>query len=149
LSSEKAYVTVPLDTKAPLASPALTGTPTAPTAAAGTNTTQIATTAFVTNAVSQGFSANDAMVFKGTLGSTNGSVLSLPTNSYQAGWTYRVADAGTYAGDYCEVGDLIIAIKDGPSSGSSVVNADWAKVEHNIDGAVHMGHAGNDIGGTT
>jgi hypothetical protein len=36
-----------LDTKAPLASPALTGTPTAPTAAADTSTTQIATTAFV------------------------------------------------------------------------------------------------------
>lgn len=41
-----------LGLKAPLASPALTGTPTAPTAAAGTNTTQIATTAFVTSAVS-------------------------------------------------------------------------------------------------
>lgn len=36
-----------LDTKAPLASPALTGTPTAPTAATNTNNTQIATTAFV------------------------------------------------------------------------------------------------------
>ena len=36
-----------LDNKAPLASPALTGTPTAPTAAANTNTTQIATTAYV------------------------------------------------------------------------------------------------------
>jgi len=43
---------VELDKKAPLASPALTGTPTAPTAAAGTNTTQLATTAFVTAAVS-------------------------------------------------------------------------------------------------
>ena len=37
---------------APKASPTFTGTPTAPTAAAGTNTTQIATTAFVQNAVS-------------------------------------------------------------------------------------------------
>ena len=37
---------------APLASPTLTGTPAAPTAAAGTNTTQLATTAFVTNALS-------------------------------------------------------------------------------------------------
>ena len=33
-------------------SPALTGTPTAPTATTGTNTTQIATTSFVTNAIS-------------------------------------------------------------------------------------------------
>jgi len=36
-----------LDSKAPLASPALTGVPTAPTAAANTNTTQVATTAYV------------------------------------------------------------------------------------------------------
>ena len=40
-----------LSTYAPLSSPALTGTPTSPTAAQGTNTTQIATTAFVTDAV--------------------------------------------------------------------------------------------------
>lgn len=153
LSSEKAYVTVPLDTKAPLASPALTGTPTAPTAAAGTNSTQIATTAFVANAVSQGVSqgiaANDAMVFKGTIGSTNGSVSSLPTNNYSAGWTYRVADAGTYAGDYCEVGDLIIAVADGPTSGSTITNSHWAKIEHNIDGALYktnsVTYSGNKV----
>jgi hypothetical protein len=36
-----------LQSKAPLASPALTGTPSAPTAAIDTNTTQVATTAFV------------------------------------------------------------------------------------------------------
>lgn len=36
---------------APLASPALTGVPTVPTATAGTNTTQIASTAFVTSAI--------------------------------------------------------------------------------------------------
>ena len=41
-----------LNDKAPLLSPTLTGTPLAPTANAGTNTTQIATTAFVTTAVS-------------------------------------------------------------------------------------------------
>ncbi|EET9799890.1 tail fiber protein [Escherichia coli] len=40
------------DTKAPLASPALTGVPTAPTAAQGTNNTQIATTAYVRAAIS-------------------------------------------------------------------------------------------------
>ena len=43
----KSQVDSLLNTKAPLASPALTGTPTAPTAAPATNTTQIATTAFV------------------------------------------------------------------------------------------------------
>jgi hypothetical protein len=41
-----------LDAKAALASPSFTGTPIAPTAAAGTNTTQLATTSFVTSAVS-------------------------------------------------------------------------------------------------
>jgi len=40
-----------LDGKAPLASPDFTGTPTAPTAATGTNTTQVATTAFVKDAI--------------------------------------------------------------------------------------------------
>lgn len=43
-----------LDLKAPLASPTFTGTPKAPTAAAGTNTTQLATTAFVGTAVTNG-----------------------------------------------------------------------------------------------
>lgn len=40
--------------KAPLVSPTFTGTPAGPTAGAGTNTTQLATTAFVTAAVSAG-----------------------------------------------------------------------------------------------
>jgi hypothetical protein len=40
-----------LNLKAPIGSPAFTGIPLAPTATAGTNTTQIATTAFVTSAL--------------------------------------------------------------------------------------------------
>ena len=36
----------------------------------------------------------------------------------------------------CEVGDLIIAIKDGPSTGTVVVNADWTVAQTNIDGSV-------------
>jgi len=40
-----------IGTKADTASPTFTGTPAAPTAALGTSTTQLATTAFVTNAV--------------------------------------------------------------------------------------------------
>jgi hypothetical protein len=43
-----------LNLKAPLASPSLSGTPTAPTASSGTNSTQLATTAFVQNALSTG-----------------------------------------------------------------------------------------------
>jgi hypothetical protein len=58
--------THPTDTsRAPLASPGLTGTPTAPTAAGGTNTTQLATTAFVQNAIS-GIGADPWTVVKRT-----------------------------------------------------------------------------------
>ena len=75
--------------------------------------------------------ANDAMVFKGTLG-TGGTVTALPS-TYQTGWTYRVITAGTYAGQVCEVGDLIIAIADASGDGS---NDDWTIAQTNIDGAV-------------
>lgn len=43
-------IDVALDTKADIASPALTGAPTAPTAPTGTSTNRIATTAFVNSA---------------------------------------------------------------------------------------------------
>ncbi len=118
--------------KAPLASPALSGTPTAPTAGAGTSTTQLATTAFVAQAVAQALAAGDALVFKGTLG-TGGTVTALPT-TYSVGWTYRVITAGTYAGAVCEVGDLITAIM--PRSGSGNLNTDWTVVQTNLNGAL-------------
>lgn len=113
-------------TYAPLASPALTGTPTAPTAANGTNTTQIATTAFVNNTLSY----VNAMRFKGTLG-TGGTITTLPA-SHEAGDTYRVITAGTWAGNYCEVGTLIICVQDG----NTASDTDWTSVETNEDGAV-------------
>lgn len=115
---------------APLASPTFTGTPKAPTAAATTNTTQIATTAFVQNAIKNQLSANDAMVFKGTLG-TDGTVKSLPA-THEAGWTYRVVTAGMYASYTCEVGDMVICIKDGNTDDVT----HWTVVQTNIDGAI-------------
>jgi hypothetical protein len=48
-----------VNTKADLASPALTGVPTSPTASPGTNTTQVATTAFVTAADTAILAANN------------------------------------------------------------------------------------------
>lgn len=111
---------------------ALTGTPTAPTAAPGTNTTQIATTQFVTNAISNGIAASDAMIFKGTLG-TGGNPGTLP-KTYSTGWTYRVIEAGTYAGQQCEIGDLVIALEN--RSGSGNQDADWTVAQTNIDGAI-------------
>ncbi len=76
--------------------------------------------------------ANDAMVFKGTIG-TGGTVTALPT-THQAGWAYRVITAATYAGKACEIGDLLIAIVD--RSGSSNTDDDWTAVQTNLDGAV-------------
>jgi len=111
---------------AKLASPAFSGTPTAPTATNGTSTTQIATTEFVNNTLAYA----NAMTFKGTLG-TGGTVTALPA-SHNAGDTYRVITAGTWAGKYCEVGTLIICITDGTATN----DAHWTSVETNEDGAV-------------
>ena len=58
--------------------------------------------------------AADAMIFKGTLG-VSGTATGLP-DTHNAGWTYRVTTAGTYAGKVCEVGDLIICVTDGTSA---------------------------------
>lgn len=113
--------------KADISSPSFTGTPTAPTAAAGTNTTQIATTAFVMNAMQTG----DAMVYRGTIGSSGATISTLP-DTHSRGWTYKVITAGTYAGHVCEIGDMIICIEDGTSAN----NGDWTVVQSNLDGAV-------------
>ena len=73
----------------------------------------------------------DALVYKGTIGSSGATVTSLPT-THSVGWTYKVATAGTYAGISCEIGDLITCITDGTSAN----NAHWTVVQTNLDGAV-------------
>lgn len=80
--------------------------------------------------VDDAFAVNDAMIFKGTIG-TGGTVTALPA-THNAGWTYRVITAGTYAGKTCEVGDLIICVADGTAAS----NDDWTVAQTNIDGAV-------------
>ena len=50
-------------TKADIISPALSGAPTAPTAAAGTNTTQLATTAFITTAITTAIAAAKEVLY--------------------------------------------------------------------------------------
>ena len=74
----------------------------------------------------------DAFEFKGTIG-TGGTVTSLPT-TYKKGSVYKVITAGTYAGQACEVGDLIIALVNREGSGNQ--NSDWTVAQNNIDGAV-------------
>lgn len=114
---------------APLAGAAFTG---AVTVQAPTQDMNPATKQYVDNLLS----ANDAMVFKGTVGGADSGAtvtdFSALTN-YQVGWTYRVIEAGTYAGVDCEVGDLLIAVAD---YSDAFDNADWTVAQTNIDGAV-------------
>lgn len=99
------------------------------------SSTAIPTAAAVVAAIDNKIAIADAMIYKGTLG-TDGTVTKVPANGYKVGWTYKVITAGTYAGIKCEVGDMLIAINNGPISGTTVVNADWTVVQANIDGAV-------------
>lgn len=73
---------------------------------------------------------NNGVTFKGTVSSSAG----LPTVAYKSGWQYSVAEAGTYAGQTCEVGDFILCVKDYASGSAS--NKDWIVLQVNIVGAV-------------
>lgn len=76
--------------RAPLASPALTGVPTAPTASAGNSTTQLATTAFVSTALS------GTVALSGLSLSTSGlTALALSSTSAPTGLTIG-ADTNLY-----------------------------------------------------
>lgn len=57
-----------------------------------------------------------------------------PSEAYKAGQKYVVALAGTYLGQKCEIGDLILIVKD--YNGESASNADGIVLQSNIDGAV-------------
>jgi hypothetical protein len=82
-----------VSSKADEASPTFTGTPVAPTAASGTNTTQIATTAFVTTAVSNGISGAGL----GTIATQNANNVSITGGSITGITDLAVADGGTGA----------------------------------------------------
>ena len=66
----------------------------------------------------------------------------LPSTGYEVGQTYRVAEAGTYAGQECEAGDLIIVINDYTDGTAS--NSDFLVVQANVDGAVTGPDASTD-----
>lgn len=73
--------------------------------------------------------AVDAMRFKGTVSSSS----ALPTTNVKTGDTYKVAEAGTYAGVVCEIGDMIIAVTDAETAAG---NDTWTVIQGNLDGAV-------------
>jgi hypothetical protein len=90
--------------------------------------------AFVNSSIDSKFQANDAMLFKGTVTAES----SFP-KTFQAGWTYKVATAGTYFGQKLEVGDMVIAIKDATATtttSSSNFSTYWTAIQVNTDGHV-------------
>lgn len=68
--------------------------------------------------------------FKGVVNNSKG----LPTVAYKAGWQYVVEEAGSYAGQICEVGEFIFCVRDYASGSAS--NADWTVLQVNVTGAV-------------
>ena len=138
--SKVTNLTTDLAAKAPKANPTFTGTvtlpaanPTADTQAAHKGYVDAQDEATLTSAKAYADSilgANDAMLYKGTIG-TGGTVTALPA-THEVGWTYKVITAGTYAGTACEIGDMIICV----AAGSSASDTDWTVVQNNIDGAV-------------
>jgi hypothetical protein len=83
---------------------------------------------------------NDVLIFKGTLG-VGGTATTLPS-IYDAGWSYKVITAGTYANKVCEVGDFIISIENRPDGDGN--DNDWAVIQANIENVVTISNAGNN-----
>jgi len=98
--------------------------------------TKVASQQSIKTYVDNLLAANDAMVFKGTVGS-GGTYEIAAFNSlvvYDVGWTYRVITAGTIKGVVAEIGDMYVSTVD--RTGGGGVNADWTVLQTNIDGAV-------------
>lgn len=106
-----------LDAKAPLENPVFSGT-------VKVGEDEVALKSYV-----DGLFANLASDEPGIVDSDH----PLPTN-YKAGQHFRVAEAGTYAGAECEVGDLILVVKNYNAETAS--NDDFMVLQANIDGAV-------------
>lgn len=106
-----------IDTKAPIENPVFSGV-------VKVGEEEVAAKSYV-----DGLFANLVSSEPGIVDSTN----PLPEN-YKAGQTFRVAEAGTYAGVECEVGDLILVVKN--YSADTASNDDFMVLQANIDGAV-------------
>ena len=87
----------------------------------------------------EGLFANLVSAEPGIVSSTS----PLPEN-YKAGQHFRVAEAGTYAGVNCEVGDLILVVKNYSETAAS--NDDFMVLQANIDGAVTSSAETSTIG---
>lgn len=113
--------------KAPIESPVFSGT-------VKVGTDEVAVKSYV-----DGLFANLVSAEPGIVNSEN----PLPAN-YKAGQHFRVAEAGTYAGVACEVGDLILVVKSYVADTAS--NDDFMVLQANIDGAVTSASEVSTIG---
>jgi hypothetical protein len=129
---------------APIDSPTFTGVPLAPTAAPGTNTTQIATTAFVTNAVSA--ATNGGATSVGAISSSsdqngasiNAGVLNLaPADASNGGivttGTQTFAGAKTFSDGLTVINKPFLPTKLNQSQISSLSNVEEGMVVYNTD----------------
>lgn len=116
-----------IDTKAPIANPTFTGS-------VKIEGNEVATQTWVNALIGQ--------LNSGVPGIVDDSENPLPSTGYKAGQSWRVSVAGTYAGQDCEVGDLIICLKNYEAEGAG--NADFMVIQANIDGAVTGPDAATD-----
>lgn len=105
--------------KADIESPTLTGTPCAPTAASGTSTSQIATCAFVQDALSG--IAGGGMAFKGMVGNNAYTEFDAFTE-IKAGWVWMFSEGfeDWLHTDTCEAGDVLVCNTDYTAVSGSV-----------------------------
>lgn len=71
-----------------------------------------------------GAAVEAALILKGVLGSGEGMVESLPATA-EVGHVYKVGTAGTYAGETCQVGDVIVCVSKEP--------VEWVVLQNNVD----------------
>ena len=116
-----------IDTKAPISNPVFSGV-------VKVGEDEVALKSYV-----EGLFANLVSAEPGIVDSSN----PLPEN-YKAGQHFRVAEAGTYAGVACEVGDLILVVKNYVAETAS--NDDFMVLQANIDGAVTSASETSTIG---
>lgn len=119
IQSDITEVQASLLEKAPLANPAFTG-------AVTVDGETVAVKSYVDGLIA---GLGEGITVPGVVDSSH----PLPED-YKAGQTFRVAEAGTYAGQKCEVGDLIMVITDHAEGSAS--DADFLVIQSNIDGAI-------------
>lgn len=92
---------------------------------------KILTAQAIKNYLNSYFVANDAMVFKGGVGSKD----DIPKSGYQAGWTYRSTGKFTLTETkLVEIGDMLIANSDADPNQTTLNTDHWTVIQANING---------------